>query len=240
MNNRKNYNSIVFLTTLSVYLGLVLAGGGGAHVLAQAALTRDFDIKNEIVFEDDLDKKPDDDLFAESIVDLVQELDKLSREKSFDWNAKNDFRIEGLGFCESDNSRSLLGSGSINSQVDEILENAAAETARKLFTRKASLGFGDIYSHASDYDFILDSGSLEINVKIFADHKIAGDDEKDILPFVNKLNDYLARISSNKKAAKEKIVAEKTKVTTENNQVFIVTRLPRASIDALLAEKTAR
>ena len=62
MSNRKNYNSIVFLTTLSVYLGLVLVGGATPSVLAQAATTRDFNIKNEIVVEDDLDKKPDDDI----------------------------------------------------------------------------------------------------------------------------------------------------------------------------------
>src|SRR5215213_8774342 len=104
MSNRKNYNSIVFLTTLSVYLGLVLVGGATPSVLAQAATTRDFNIKNEIVVEDDLDKKPDEDLFADSIVGLVQELDKLSREKSFDWNTKDTFQIQGLGICESNNS----------------------------------------------------------------------------------------------------------------------------------------
>src|SRR5215213_10130440 len=65
MSNRKNYNSIVFLTTLSVYLGLVLVGGATPSVLAQAATTRDFNIKNEIVVEDDLDKKPDDEANSE-------------------------------------------------------------------------------------------------------------------------------------------------------------------------------
>ncbi|HMS39984.1 MAG TPA: hypothetical protein PKE69_07155, partial [Pyrinomonadaceae bacterium] len=36
------------------------------------------------------------------------------------------------------------------------------------------------------------------------------------------------------------ILYENTKAMTENNQVFIVTRLPRGSIDALLAEKDAQ
>ena len=62
MSDKKKYNSIVFLTTLSVYLGLVLVGGAGSPVLAQAALTRNFDIQEEIEYKDDLDKKPDDEL----------------------------------------------------------------------------------------------------------------------------------------------------------------------------------
>src|SRR5215211_7786112 len=85
MSERKNYNSIVFLTTLSVYLGLVLVGGATPSVLAQAATTRNFDIKNEIVVEDDLDKKPDDNEIkelqqldlSEPILTFIEDLKKL-------------------------------------------------------------------------------------------------------------------------------------------------------------------
>src|ERR1044072_6651794 len=80
MSERKNYNSIVFLTTLSVYLGLVLVGGVAPSVLAQAALTRDFDIKNEIVFEDGLDKKPDDEKDLINYVSFYRELYKLAKD----------------------------------------------------------------------------------------------------------------------------------------------------------------
>lgn len=57
MNNCKNQNSILVLATLGVYLGLVLAGAT-PQVLAQAAMTRQFDVKDEIEVKDDLDKKP--------------------------------------------------------------------------------------------------------------------------------------------------------------------------------------
>jgi len=40
-----------------VYLGLVLAGAT-PQVLAQAAMTRQFDVKDEVEVKDDLDKKP--------------------------------------------------------------------------------------------------------------------------------------------------------------------------------------
>jgi hypothetical protein len=63
LSNGKNHNSILFLTTLGVYLGLVLVGAT-PQVLAQAAMTRQFDVKDEIEVKDDLDKKPDNP-FAE-------------------------------------------------------------------------------------------------------------------------------------------------------------------------------
>ncbi len=58
MTTRKNQNSILVLATLGVYLGLVLVGAT-PQVLAQAAMTRQFDVKDEIEVKDDLDKKPD-------------------------------------------------------------------------------------------------------------------------------------------------------------------------------------
>src|SRR5215204_364533 len=109
MSNRKNYNSIVFLTTLSVYLGLVLVGGATPSVLAQAATTRDFNIKNEIVVEDDLDKKPDDsvsesveqfqdaldsDFITGSILALLDDLKKLKQIEKYDGEQR--FEIEYL------------------------------------------------------------------------------------------------------------------------------------------------
>ena len=231
MNKKTNYNSIVFLTTLSVYLGLVLVGGA-PQVFAQAAMTRDFDIKTEIEFKDDLDNKPDEDLFAVSVSNLVDELNDFSQKKFFDWNAKGEFQIEGLGFCESDDSPSFMGSGTISRRVDYALEKTALEIARKLFRTKDGLGLGDVYSHGADFKFVFDGKTLNIEAGI------AGHNEKDIQPFVNELTAYLIRISSSPEATKEKIVVENTKVTFENRQVFLVIHLPRASIDELLARKS--
>lgn len=57
MTTRKNQNSILVLATLGVYLGLVLVGAT-PQVLAQAAMTRQFNVKDEVEIKDDLDKKP--------------------------------------------------------------------------------------------------------------------------------------------------------------------------------------
>jgi hypothetical protein len=56
MTNRKNYNSILFLT---VYLGLVLVGAT-PQVMAHAATNSLFDLRQEIEYKDDLDNKPDE------------------------------------------------------------------------------------------------------------------------------------------------------------------------------------
>ncbi|MBX7054005.1 MAG: hypothetical protein K1X36_03540 [Pyrinomonadaceae bacterium] len=58
MTKSKNHNSILVLATLGVYLGLVLVGAT-PQLLAQAAMTRQFDVKDEMEFKDDLDTKPD-------------------------------------------------------------------------------------------------------------------------------------------------------------------------------------
>lgn len=236
MTRGKNYNSIVFLTTLSVYLGLVLVGGATPQVLAQAALTRDFDIKIEAEVKDDLDKKPDEDLFASTVSSLINELDEFSRKGLFDWKSKTEYQIEDLRICESDESPAFMGSGSISRQVDKALDNAGVKIARRLFGKKSDLGLGDLYSHTIDYKFVLDNGALSIEATV--KNINSGDNGKDIQPLVNELNGYLNRIlsTSQQSRTKEKIIAENTKVTSENNQIFVVTRLPRGSIDSLLAK----
>ena len=61
MTTRK-HNSIIFLTTLGVYLGLVLVGAPTPQVFAHGALTRTFELTDEIEAKDDLDKNPDGEI----------------------------------------------------------------------------------------------------------------------------------------------------------------------------------
>jgi len=60
LTNRKPQNSILFLATLGVYLGLFIAGGAAPQVFAHSATTRGFEISDEIEVKDDLDTNPDD------------------------------------------------------------------------------------------------------------------------------------------------------------------------------------
>ena len=237
MSNRKNYNSIVFLTTLSVYLGLVLVGGATPSVLAQAATTRDFNIKNEIVVEDDLDKKPDEDLFAQEIVELVRDLNVLSNGKGFDWEAKSDLTIEGLGFCKSDNSPSYLGSSLLNQKISDVFDKAGVGIGRKLFKKKSDFGLGDYYSgfpEGISFKFSIENKNLRIETNINVKNDEAAQS------FANLIYTYLSQTQSLKDTTGTKIVAENTKSKADGTNVLLVTNLPRASIDSLLAKKDAQ
>lgn len=56
---KKAHNSLLLLTTLSVYLGLLVVGGAAPQVFAHSATTRVFEITEEIEFKNDLDLDPD-------------------------------------------------------------------------------------------------------------------------------------------------------------------------------------
>lgn len=114
MNNRKNQNSILVLATLGVYLGLVLAGAT-PQTLAQAAMTRQFDVKDEVEIKDELDKKPDHllaDVAESASTEIDQKLARsvgvfLAKFKNIDsigsLNISSDIRVENVNWQQSIN-----------------------------------------------------------------------------------------------------------------------------------------
>lgn len=243
-NNRKNYNSIVFLTTLSVYLGLVLVGS--APVLAQAALTRNFDIKNEIVVEDDLDKKPDDGInedveiiekfqIAEAIIQFVAELKMLENTGKFnseDWNFSYKVVLEEFGTTNLSTKTGNASNSLLETAIEELILTAEpdypstvsefVQNSENKNSRKSSV---EIQSTANE--FLLSFGFVK---KSSEQAKLAA----------NAFNKAFISKKVELKNTVQLPIYENTKAQTENNQVFIVTRLPRASIDSLLAENNAR
>lgn len=213
MSNRKNYNSIVFLTTLSLYLGLVLAGGATPSVLAQAATTRNFDIKSEIVVEDDLDKKPDDEVSSESKTALDR-----SDEQFFEQYAKIVLATLGRNYSPkaADFDKGVYVSYS-SLEDDELFQGFFPTLRKELVV--------DVFNY-----------TLEKN-KIFAKFKLKSRFDEDITPAFNAYVSSLNALRSDSLNESENAVLKNTELTFENNQVFIVTRLPRASIDELLAKK---
>jgi|GEM_PF-873412 len=255
MSDRKNYNSIVFLTTLSVYLGLVLVGGATPSVLAQAATTRNFDIKNEIVVEDDLDKKPDDninqdaeqiqnvidsDFISGSVLALLDDLKRLKQIEKYDGRQR--FEID-FAFRSYENSYKLkvdrLEAGG-NRWVFTACEEPAYLIEHK-FDGLTPFNFYDYDDSLkakvtnTNVKFLSENG--ELSLQITSKQKSAEDAQK----LAKFLNQVFAQGSSNDDLKNyEKLIYQNTKSTAENNQVFIVTRLPRGSIDSLLAEKNAQ
>lgn len=258
MTKGKNYNSIVFLTTLSVYLGLVLAGGAGApQVLAQAALTRNFDVQIEAEIKDDLDNKPDADEEIKNLADslgryfdrveyLAQDLRKLHSIEKFDLSserfqvAKNLFK-----FCDTDGKP--LGVGQVEEDISPI-GNWWVVAA----TKDAIYRFED-WNKFSD---CLPSGKVEQSnaktsvIKISYDKtgglKVELVIDKGSKQFAGHLAANFNRAFKIYKVREDepivKEISKNTSFKSENNQVFIVTRLPRGSIDTLpaVAKKAQR
>lgn len=78
MDKRSREHSLLFLTTLGVYLGLILVGST-PQVLAQAATTRIFDVRDEIEAKDDLDNKPNTSAPAGSVAESPESDDHITR-----------------------------------------------------------------------------------------------------------------------------------------------------------------
>jgi hypothetical protein len=242
MSNGKNYNSIVFLTTLSVYLGFVLVGGAVApSVLAQAATTRNFDIKNEIVVEDDLDKKPDDDEIkelqkldlSEPVLSFIDDLKKLASIGKFNLTSEISTQAIFKG------SPSTASASYFNKQ-DRWQSVASVDAIEKIYeaTKYWSDYVEEPDSPEKDYHQTISlnfySNGLELQVTLRKESKDAA------AQFAGNLTQVFKVKLDRSKSVPSKQIYENTKAISENNQVFIVTRLPRGSIDSLLARKDAQ
>ncbi len=230
MKERNKNNSIVFLTTLSVYLGLVLVGGT-PFVMAQAALTRqEYETKSAKENKDELNKPLSDaNLYIPQIIQLINELNSLSKNQGFDWNELNHYKIEGLGFCESDNSPSYEVTG-YDGKFPEVFDNFSIKLGREISKRRVAAKLGDFYSQRTGYDFsTVDSTFL---IKTTVENK----NSQETKVFLNEVVTYFGKFASFPISSMEKVVYENTKVSSENNQIFIVTRLPRGSLNELLKQ----
>jgi hypothetical protein len=234
MSQRNKNNSIIFLTTLSVYLGLVLVGGSMSPVLAQAALTRNFDIQDEIEFKDDLDKKPKDDIeknrdidIAKALITFIEDLQKLQSIGKYNPLTDAPYSKQNVY---------AIGRASSQQPPNAWVTVAADELFEKLFTKNidkvVDVGSGEGYEKylktTCKFKILLDKSNLELRIEII----------KDSTETTDSLAENLTRIFHPKfdEAAEPsvKLIYENTKVSTGNNQVFIVTRLPRGSLDALI------
>jgi hypothetical protein len=245
MIRREKNNSIIFLTTLSVYLGLVLVGGAMPSVLAQAATTRNFNVQDEIEVKDDLDKKPPDEeldfsgalkSYFEDVEDLIEDFQKYHRNKKFDLDSEkfNFERHTGIG-CN------IGGQEVVNGDFVRKIDHRAVERA----IDSAIYDFNDweIFSDCLPTETFKDNFTNRYKLKVSYDTselKI----EISALKRTNQRADYLTErfkqsyglYEVDEENALVKSIYQNTFINSENNQVFIVTRLPRGSLDELLKQ----
>lgn len=243
MKDRKNHNSILFLTTLGVYLGLVLVGA--APVLGHAATTRNFDIRDEIEFADELDNKPDDErtnlsislqVYFEDIEYFLGNLQRLERAGKFDIRSdKFEIAQSTLLPCVANNK---VGSYTANSFVSS---NKSLTPALERFSKDLTDGYSlaDCLPHerfdgkeATQSRFIVKFDESQLSIEIAV--------KKGSRTNAKHLTGDLARTFKLIRAQQQNAVRQRlfanTAYRSKNDQVFIVTRLPRAALDSLLAK----
>ncbi|MBL8180887.1 MAG: hypothetical protein JNL64_04685 [Blastocatellia bacterium] len=238
MTERKHNNSILVLATLGVYLGLVLAGAT-PQILAQAATTRLFDVKDEIEVKEDLDNKPDDcELLRDGVrkleVDklwfnhsdigaysaLVEDLIEVYSEGNYDsldvnWVVSDDARPFSNILSRSNLARPQLSK--VDFRTRDIIERDILELANGF------PGLGIEFSLVrNDIDTV-----WKLNVK---NNGI----DADKLHAAYNSSLYLYRCA--RSLDRRELLLKHTSVSVEDTNLVVITRLPRGSLDSLLAK----
>lgn len=244
MNNRKPQNSIIALATLGVYLGLLLAGATPGVLAQQAALTKEFNIKDEIGRKDDLDNKPDDErspvttsvqIYLEDVEYFLASLGRLNSRGKFDF-AKDEFSVAKSTAlpCVAANKAGRYTPAKFD------VTNEALRPALELFSRGMEYGYslGDCLANNdfngvnavdSRFSYALDTKAFNVNVSVKKQSpQIA-------LELINDLKSALRLYDTPNSTKLWKAVVANTEFISENDQVTVVTRLPRGSLDSLLA-----
>lgn len=233
----------MFLTTLGVYLGLVLAGGASSQVFAHAALTRNFDIQDEIEFKDDLDKKPDDErsslpesvqVYLEDVEQFLASLQDLSKKGRFDLD------LDTFEVAQASSLPCVAGN-SVGSYTAEKFENrnTALNPALVRFSKRLYYGyslfdclpstrFQGKESADSRFDFKLNGSGFSLEVAV----KKSSPQSASML--LGPLGRTFKSFRTSDAAAIRNKVIENTTFRSENDQVFVVTYMPRASLEELV------
>lgn len=236
MSDRRSNNSLLLLTTLGVYFSLVLVGSCPS-VLAQAATTRDYDIRSEVVIEDDLDKKPDDqtkvpdyaiDRYFDSLATFVTELRGFEKRDDLRLSPQHfQFRLDHYSECTAVCEPCVAKSpyfGLLNSEYRSLIREIDLPDS---FSDCAKLrdGFYDRET-AKTLQFLSDGEEYKFTAAFTKLNKQRAGYLASVLPAI-----IAPQITSENSGLLATRLRLATSVWARNNQVFIVTNLPRASID---------
>jgi hypothetical protein len=238
----KNQNSLLVLATLGVYFGLILSGAT-PQVLASAAMTRQFDVKDEIEFKDELDTIPDDErspvsasvqIYLEDVEYFLASLANLRSRGAFD--AKVDtFSVaqNTLLPCIDSNFAGRY------TPIRFLSTSEASRSALERFSRGMTYGYslGDCIRNGefsgqtaaeSNFNFDLDRRQFSVVVAV------KKESPQRALELVHQLESTLRLYSSRVNSRLGQAVIRNTAFKIHKDQVLVVTRLPRAGLSSLL------
>jgi hypothetical protein len=241
--NRKPNNPALILAMLGVYLGLALAGAT-PQVLAHAALTRAFDIKDEIGQRDELDKDPNDErspvavslqVYLEDVEHFLQSIRNHRAKGAFD-PLKDSFEVAQATMlpCVDGNtvgSYTALAFRNGNKRLESTLEwfSKLLTDGYSLPDCLASSQFNG--KEATNSKFVFKFTDKDFEVEVAVKKKSAADASTLAADLASSLRVFAAHQPN----VYRKAVVENTTFRSDNDQVFVITRLPRAALDPLLA-----
>jgi hypothetical protein len=244
LKDRKPQNSALLIATIGVYLGLVLAGAA-PQVLANAALTKQFNVRDEIEFKDDLDNKPDDPrspvtasvkIYLEDVEFFLASIGRLQSRGDFDL-VKDTFEVSESTLLPCVDS----GRQGRFTPVKFLSSSEHSRPALEMLSRGMMYGyslgdciptneFSDVTAADSKFAFKLDKNEFSIQVAV------KKDSPQRAIELQRELATVLAVYAGKDPNVLRKTVIQNTVYRATNNQVFIVLSLPRASLPSLLSE----
>jgi hypothetical protein len=231
VEKRKGQNSIIFVATLGVYLGLMLSGATPQAIAQQrAAMTRNFDIHDEIEFKDDLDDTSDTglaiDKLAISLVDLYAVISDAS--------AKDAGGVDQGCYDFAQFLTLYSRGGSLSVFPGEL------NPGTHLHLGRTSAPLGHIYdaflfrSNEPNNKFRLD---LKLTQTDFTFGVTISKRSPEVAAYLSGVyNDSLSKRRQLETVALKSLVYDGTKISVNGEKISVVTHLPRASLDELLAK----
>lgn len=208
-----------------------------------SATTRPFSVKDDLERKENLDKKPDGErspvaasvqIYLEDVEYFLASLGRLGR------NGKFDDQKDSFGVAQS----SLLPcvDSNLAGRYTPIRFDASSEASRSAidyFTRGMAYGYslGDCVPNTgfsveaadSKFNFALDKTSFGVNLSI------RKQSPQRALDLIRELESTILLYSTGQDVAVRDRIINGTSFRAENDQVFLVTRLPRAGLLAPFA-----
>lgn len=248
MSKNKSYNSILFLTTLSVYLGLVLVGASPSVLAQQAALTSKFEIQKEVEFENDLDRNPEEDesidhyfliRFDGAVNNFVEDLKKLRRQRKYKFGNQEEIIVgSNYTYCADNivNASSSYVVSWISDELERLKKDLDVVNGKEFkqlpgFIETSTDAKGNILCKEFGLEFSVDKTELKIKVSFTQDSA-----QKAAIISEN-LNASLSTKALNSQQTTTKNFYQNTKAKAENQYITVITRLPRGSLDALVKSR---
>lgn len=245
MSNGKNHNSVIFLTTLGVYLGLVLVGAT-PQVLAQAVTTKQFNVKNEVDPWGEFDGNPDIEELK-SLITTALEGTIASFISNVRASEKNSVSRAALrqphslrtvrNFCAEDWIEVTDPLKSMSMSDDSVIE----------LHRDLDVGSRWEFTSVPNFIQVQDGPPKQKFCKAFWVSTALSSDELSVKLLFSRtdslnafrlaayLNDFLYDRAHYFQDPITRQVYQYTRATSDYANVLIFTRLPRAGLDALLA-----